>query len=133
MAVNIKVGPMDGAELVAHTSWARQRPGMVGATEIGICKSCRQPFLFNGHVLMPETCGRERCMVAADEHVDLRVLTKGVTPPAAPPKTRRVPVRRETAEPGPTEPVCNCICHLNTNTTGLVSDSAQDTCNHCCV
>jgi hypothetical protein len=103
---------------------------MAGATETGVCRSCHQPFLFNGHVHMPETCGVERCMVAMGEHADLRVLTEGATPPAAPPKTRKV-VRRATTEPGPTEPICNCICHLNTNTTGLVSDSAQDFCEHC--
>lgn len=134
--VGIKTGPMDGAEFVAHARWARQRPSMAGATEVGVCKSCRQPFLFNGHVLMPDTCGTERCMIAADEHADLRVLTEGGTPPVAPPRTRRAVPTPEEIVSFPDATICTCVCHAVSNLAeyGIVSDDdAPDTCDHCCV
>lgn len=96
-----------------------------GANEVAVCEICHRPFLYNGDVRMPETCGRDRCM---------RLRGSGAMTDEAwtlPPKTAN-------AAPVPAalpDPVCHCICHLNAyqREWGFASTSTEvrDRCEHC--
>lgn len=126
---------MTGQELVAFAKEYKRilahQPELGGATEVAICQACTRPFLYNTHVRMPDTCGRDACSRGEpDQTIDW------VLPPKLPRPKRTRKAKTPTAEEAPApEPICWCSCHANVyqDRWGMIPDDIEwvQGCEHC--